>query len=64
MWLLVFALLALLIGHDLRQRGSEACLAGPDGSPTQFNGLNVCAVGGWTSVLGGICLNIAVWSLF
>ncbi|HTO63149.1 MAG TPA: hypothetical protein VMM15_18030 [Bradyrhizobium sp.] len=64
MWLLAFAMLALIIGADLRERGRELCCVGVyDGAADQI-GQDANAVGAWIGVAGGVCLNIAVWRLF
>ena len=61
MWLLVFAIIALVAGSDLRVRGTELCHA-----QMYVNGAGQQAivVGAWTSLVGGVCLDIAVWQLF
>ena len=64
MWLLVFAILALIIGADLRQRGRDLSYASVRGSGTDLVGQDAGAIGAWTSFAGAICLNIAVWHLF
>lgn len=64
MWLLAFAILSLIIGADLRQRGRELSYVSVDGSAADHDGRNATAAGGWISFAGGICLNIAVWQLF
>ena len=61
MWLLAFAILSLIIGADLRQRGGELSSVG---CAAAHIGRNATAAGGWISFTGGICLNIAVWQLF
>ena len=63
MSLLVFAVIALMIGADLRIRGRElSYVSGDDGTQRIAN--SATAAGGWISFLGAICLNIAVWQLF
>ena len=64
MWLLIFAILALMMGADLRQRGRELSYASVDGSETDLVGQAAGAVGAWTSFTGAICLNVAIWHLF
>jgi hypothetical protein len=64
MWLLTFAILSLVIGADLRQRGRELCYLGVSDSILDDIGHHAAAAGGWISFLGGVCLNIAVWQLF
>ena len=64
MWLVIFAILALIIGADLRERGREASYASHYGSAAYCTGQSANAIGGWISFLGGICLNIAVWNFF
>lgn len=64
MWLLAFAILALIIGTDLRKRGLEVSCASFPGSAAYLTAQNANAVGAWICFAGGICLNIAVWSLF
>ena len=63
MWLLAFAILSLIIGADLRQRGRELSYASMDGAADQL-GRSATAAGGWISFAGGVCLNIAVWLFF
>ena len=63
MWLLTLALLGLLIGHDLRSRAKEMSLE-VSREATVIVIANANAAGAWTSFLGGICLNLAVWSMF
>lgn len=64
MCLLSFAILSLIIGADLRQRGRELSCVRVDGSAADHVGRNATATGGWISFAGSICLNIAVWQLF
>ena len=64
MWLLAFAIVALMIGADLRNRGREVGNAGPDGAGPYFNEHDANAIGAWISFMGGVCLNIAVWQIF
>lgn len=63
MWLLAFAILALMIGADVRHRGRELSYASAGGSAADLMGQNVSAIGAWISFVGAICLNIAVWHL-
>lgn len=63
MWLLAFALLALVIGTDLRERGRQLSFASAHASTREI-GQRANAVGAWISLIGGICLNVAVWHLF
>lgn len=64
MWLLAFAMIALMVGTDLRERGIQASLDSSNGCTVQLAALNAHAIGGWISFLGGVCLNVAVWALF
>lgn len=64
MWLLVFAILALMMGADLYQRGCDLSYASVEGSDTNLAGQDAGAIGAWTSFAGAICLNIAIWHLF
>ena len=64
MWLLAFAILSLIIGSDLRQRGRELSYVSVDGRAADQLGRSATAAGGWISFAGGICLNIAVWLFF
>ena len=62
MSLLVFSILALAVGLDIRRRGVAAMVTGQG-----LDGLmadEIIAIGGWTSFLGAISLNISVWRLF
>lgn len=62
MSLLVFSILVLTIGIDIRRRGMAALVVG-----RPFDGLTAdgfVAIGGWISFLGAIWLNISVWQLF
>jgi hypothetical protein len=62
MSLLVFSILTLAVGLDIRRRGAAALAIG-----RSFDGLRVnetIAIGGWTSFLGAVWLNISVWQLF
>jgi hypothetical protein len=63
MWLLTLALLGLLIGYDLRSRAQNMSHDDSRG-PTAIVIANVNAAGAWISLLGGVCLNFAVWSVF
>ena len=63
MWLLAFAILSLILGADLRQRGRELSYVSIDGAADHV-GRNATMAGGWVSFAGGICLNIAVWLFF
>lgn len=64
MWMLVFSILALILGNDIRQRGLEISGVNVDGSAAHVTGQGVIAIGAWMSLVGGITLNIAVWRLF
>ena len=64
MWLLAFAILSLIIGADLRERGRELSYVTVDGSAADHVGRNGTTAGAWISFAGGICLNIAVWRFF
>ena len=64
MCLLAFAILCLIIGADLRQRGGELSYVSVDGSVADQFGRNSTTAGGWIAFVGGICLNIAVWQVF
>jgi hypothetical protein len=64
MWLLVFAVLALIIGADLRKRGNELSYASVKGASHFQTGQSANAIGAWIGLFGGIVLNIAVWHLF
>jgi hypothetical protein len=59
MSLLMFSILALTIGLDIRRRGMTALITG-----RSFDGLTAVAIGGWLSFLGAVWLNISVWHLF
>ena len=62
MSLLVFSILALAVGLDIRRRGVAAMV-----TAQSLDGLmadEIVAIGGWTSFLGAILLNISVWQLF
>ena len=63
MSLLIFAIVALMIGADLRLRGRALSYVTGDESVADAARTAVAA-GGWISFAGGICLNIAVWQLF
>ena len=63
MWLLTFALLGLLMGYDLRSRAQEMSLNDSRGATANVIA-NANAAGAWISFVGGICLNLAVWSVF
>ena len=62
MWLLL-ALLGLLIGYDLRSRAREMSLDDSRAATANMIGY-ANAAGAWISFGGGICLNLAVWSVF
>lgn len=62
MWLLTLALLGLLIGYDLRSRAQGMSPDARGATATVIANAN--AAGGWISFVGGICLNLAVWSVF
>jgi hypothetical protein len=62
MSLLVFSILTLAIGHDIRRRGLAALVIGRAVDGLTAN--DIVAIGGWTSFLGAIWLNISVWQLF
>ena len=64
MWLLAFAILSLMIGADLRQRGRKLSYISVAGRAANDLARNATATGAWISFAGGICLNIAVWQLF
>jgi hypothetical protein len=64
MWLLAFAVLALIVGADLRARGHELCCVGIYDGITRQIAQDANALGAWIGVTGGLCLNIAVWQLF
>ena len=64
MWLLAFAILSLILGADLRQRGLELRYVSVDGRAADQLGRSATAAGGWISFAGGVCLNIAVWRVF
>lgn len=64
MGLLAFSVLALIIGNDAHQRGFEAVRAHILGSAANLIGQDAIVIGAWISLMGGICLNIAVWRLF
>jgi hypothetical protein len=62
MSLLVFSILTLAIGLDIRRRGMTALVIG-----RTVDGLTAhetVAIGGWTSFLGAVWLNISVWQFF
>jgi hypothetical protein len=62
MSLLVFSILAVIIGIDIRRRGMTALVMG-----RSLDGLTadeIVAIGGWLSFLGAVCLNFSVWQLF
>ena len=66
MSLLVFAILAIVLGSDLRRRSLSIAEAS-----NRQGALHLCVrqastnvIGAWMSLAGGICLNLAVWSLF
>jgi 4-hydroxybenzoate polyprenyltransferase len=63
MWLFTLALLGLLIGYDLRSRAQDMSHDDSRGA-TAIVMVNANAVGAWISFGGGICLNLAVWSVF
>ena len=63
MWLLTLALLGLLIGYDLRSRAQHMGSADSRGVTATVMA-NADAAGAWISFVGGICLNLAVWSVF
>lgn len=63
MSLFALAILSLMIGADLRQRGRALSFASVDGGADEI-GRNATTIGGWISFVGGIWLNIAVWRLF
>ena len=63
MWLLAFAILALMIGADLRQRGRDLSYASAGGSAADLMSQHASVIGAWTSFVGAICLNIAAWHL-
>ena len=62
MSLLVFSILALAVGIDLRRRGVAAMVTGPKRDGLMAD--EIVAIGSWTSFLGAISLNISVWQLF
>jgi hypothetical protein len=61
MWLLIFSLLALLIGCDIRLRGQGLIRFG---SRAALRGCDGIAIGAWISLFGAVCLDVAVWRLF
>lgn len=63
MWLLTLALLGLLIGYDLRNRAQDMSHDDSRGA-TAIVRANANAAGAWISLIGGVCLNLAVWSVF
>lgn len=64
MALLVFSILALFVGNDIRQHGLAVSRAYVFDGGAHFTGQDAIAIGAWTSILGGACLNAAVWQLF
>jgi hypothetical protein len=62
MSLLVFSILAMIIGLDIRRRGMTALVIGRSLDGLTANG--IVAIGGWLSFLGAVWLNISVWQLF
>lgn len=64
MCLLAFAILSLIIGADLRQRGRDLSCVSVGGGVADQLGSNAATAGGWIAFVGGICLNIAVWQIF
>lgn len=63
MWLLTLALLGLLVGYDLRSR-AQGMSHNHSREVTAIVMANANAAGAWISFGGGICLNLAVWSVF
>ena len=63
MWLLAFAVVALIVGNTLRSRGLEAIRANAYGSAASVAGLRASGVGLWINILGSACLIAAVWSV-
>lgn len=62
MSLLVFSILALAVGLDIRRRGMSALVMGRSVDGLTADG--IVAIGGWMSFLGALWLNISVWQLF
>jgi hypothetical protein len=63
MWLLTFSLLGLLIGYDLRNRAQDMRHDDSRGA-IAIASANANAAGAWISLIGAVCLNLAVWSVF
>ena len=66
MWLLIFAILAIILGSDLRRRSAQATEIGRWAN-TRYLGARyptANVMGAWMSLAGGIGLNLAVWSFF
>lgn len=59
---LVFSILTLAIGLDIRRRGLAALVIGRGFDSLTAN--ETIAIGGWTSFFGAVWLNVSVWQLF
>ena len=64
MSLLAFSILTLFVGFDIRRRGFNAIITDAYEGVGMISGYDAMAVGSWINLLGGICLNIAVWRIF
>ena len=64
MLFLMSSALALMAGSDIRARGYEACTECRRDDVAPLIAKDAVVVGAWISLLGGICLDIAVWRLF
>jgi len=61
MWLLVFAVAALIFGNGLRSRGIQAARDNPYGSAASIAGLRASGIGLWINIFGSAGLIAAMW---
>ena len=60
MWLLAFAVPALIAGTVLRKVGVEAARTNTYGSAAALAGRRKSGLGNWLNVVGGVCVVAAI----
>ena len=60
MWLFALAIIAFVVGNQLRRAGIEATRANTCRSPAALAGRRKSGIGTWINIAGGVCLLAAV----